>query len=524
MVIGAAVAIAVAIGAVNWITSMQSAAAARCENPAEVSVAADNTIAAALEQAAAKIPADTCVSFKVAVQTQPEIAAKVTAGKDAPDIWVADSAVRVQRVAATTAPEIAVPSVASTPGVLVGLKGKVPAFATWLSALQSAGVRFSDPLAAGSGEVALLGALSEVEEGRADSKALQATIAQLAQSESQRSGEKLTDAKQLEAVAAGGGLAIVTEQAWLSFAKAPAAATLSASLPFTGSISLNYPVAVTAPAGPRADVIAKAAKALADALATADGRKALAGQGLRTPDGSSIADQPGVGSVATIKLASAEGVEKTLRGWALQAVPFRSLVVMDVSGSMNFKAGGQTRMQLTQQAAIAGSKLFPDTAELGLWAFSIGLGGGTQDYVELDPIRKMDAVVGGVTQRERLVADLTGLDQRTGGATGLYDSTLAAYRTVQASYDSRAVNSVIVFTDGANEDPESLNLEQLLETLQRERDPAKPVIIVTIGITADADAGTLKKISAATGGTSYVARDPKDIPSVFVDALLARGQ
>ncbi|WP_461165298.1 hypothetical protein [Arthrobacter sp. R4-81] len=75
------------------------------------------------------------------------------------------------------------------------------------------------------------------------------------------------------------------------------------------------------------------------------------------------------------------------------------------------------------------------------------------------------------------------------------------------------MNGVILFTDGANDDAESLELDQLLETLQRERDPAKPVVIVTIGITEDADAKRLQKISAATGGTSYLARAPQDIPS-----------
>ena len=208
-------------------------------------------------------------------------------------------------------------------------------------------------------------------------------------------------------------------------------------------------------------------------MATEDGKKALADSGLRPADGSRTPDQKGVGSVAALKPASAETVQRTLKGWSLQAIPFRSLVVMDVSGSMNFQAGGQTRMQLTQQAAIAGSKLFPNTAALGMWAFSIGLGGGSQDYVELDPIRKMDQVVGGVTQRDRLVADISGLDKRTGGATGLYDSTLAAYRTVKANYDARAVNSVILFTDGANEDPDSLSLEELLEALRARTGPGK---------------------------------------------------
>jgi hypothetical protein len=60
--------------------------------------------------------------------------------------------------------------------------------------------------------------------------------------------------------------------------------------------------------------------------------------------------------------------------------------------------------------------------------------------------------------------------------------------------------------------------------IERERDPAKPVVIVTIGISEDSDAETLKRIYAATGGTSYVARAPQDIPGVFADALLARGR
>ncbi|MDQ0076589.1 substrate-binding domain-containing protein [Arthrobacter oryzae] len=525
MVVGLMVAIAVAAAAVIWITGSRSPlAAARCDVPAAVRVGADASIAPALQSAAAKVPTGACVKYTIETRTQPELAGSVTAGKDAPDLWVADSAVRVQRVVTAAAPEITVPSLASTPGVIVGRQGEVPGFAAWLSALQAPGVRFSDPLVTGSGEMALLGALSEVEAGRADDKTFQAATAQLAQSESQRTGEKLTDAKQLEAVVSGGGFAIVTEQAWLAFAQTAPGAGLSASVPHTGSVSLDYPVALTAAGRARGGAAADAAQALASAMATEDGKQALADSGLRPVGGSRTPDRKGVGSVAALKPASTETVQRTLKGWSLQAIPFRSLVVMDVSGSMNFQAGTQTRMQLTQQAAIAGSKLFPNTAALGMWAFSIGLGGGSQDYVELDPIRKMGEVVGGVTQRDRLVADISGLDKRTGGATGLYDSTLAAYRTVKANYDARAVNSVILFTDGANEDPDSLSLEELLEALRREQDPAKPVVIVSIGITEDADAETLRKISEATGGTSYVARNPQDIPGVFVDALQARAQ
>jgi hypothetical protein len=524
-VAGTIVAVAVAAGAVVWTMGMRTPAeASACQNPAEVSVGADAAIAPVLEQAASRIPPEACVNFTFQVLTQQELAAKVSADKDAPDVWVADSAVRVQRVVTATPPEVVVPSLASTPGVIVGRTGEVPVFATWLSVLAAPAVQFSDPLATGSGEVALLGAVSEVQAGLTDAKALQAATAQLAQREGQRSGGKLSDAQQLESVAASGGFAIVTEEAWLTFSKTTSGARLSASVPKSGAVSLNYPMAVTAGNGSRAKTVAEAARVLAGQVATEDGKANLAGQGLRPADSSNLPDQKGIGPVVALAPASAQAVAQALSAWAVQAIPFRSLVVMDVSGSMEFPAGDKTRMELTQQAATTGSKLFPNNAALGLWAFSIGLGGGSQDYLELEPIRKMDQIVDGVTQRERLVAGIAGLSKRTGGATGLYDSTLAAYRTVKASYDSRAINSVILFTDGANEDPESLDLEQLLETLQRERDPAKPVVIVTIGITEDADAETLKKISAATGGTSYIARAPEDIPSVFADALLARSR
>lgn len=525
MVAGTFVAVVMAAGAVVWFLGMRTPAeASACQNPDEVSVGADAAIAPVLEQAASRIPPEACVNFTFQVLSQQELAAKVSADKDTPDVWVADSAVRVQRVVTATPPEVIVPSLASTPGVIVGRTGEVPVFATWLSVLAAPAVQFSDPLASGSGEVALLGAVSEVQAGLTDAKALQAATAQLAQKEGQRSGGKLSDAQQLESVAASGGFAIVTEEAWLTFSKTTSGARLSPSVPKSGAVSLNYPMAVTAGNGSRAKTVAEAARVLAGQVATEDGKANLAGQGLRPADSSNLPDQKGIGPVVALAPASAQAVAQALSAWAVQAIPFRSLVVMDVSGSMEFPAGDKTRMELTQQAATTGSKLFPNTAALGLWAFSIGLGGGSQDYLELEPIRKMDQVVGGVTQRERLVAGIAGLSQRTGGATGLYDSTLAAYRTVKASYDSRAINSVILFTDGANEDPESLDLEQLLETLQRERDPAKPVVIVTIGITEDADAETLKKISAATGGTSYVARAPEDIPSVFADALLARSR
>lgn len=130
--------------------------------------------------------------------------------------------------------------------------------------------------------------------------------------------------------------------------------------------------------------------------------------------------------------------------------------------------------------------------------------------------------VDGKTHRERILDAIRGLPQLVGGGTGLYDTTLAAFRRVKNGYDPNFVNSVILLTDGANEDEGSIELDELLATLRREQDPVRPVVIITVGITEDSDPAALQQISAVTGGTSHVAVDPRDIPQVFVEALNSR--
>lgn len=77
-------------------------------------------------------------------------------------------------------------------------------------------------------------------------------------------------------------------------------------------------------------------------------------------------------------------------------------------------------------------------------------------------------------------------------------------------------------TDGKNEDPNSISLDTLLSELKQLEDPARPVLVLTIGISDDADTDSLKQIADATGGTSYVAKTSDDIRTVFVDAIAAR--
>jgi hypothetical protein len=177
---------------------------------------------------------------------------------------------------------------------------------------------------------------------------------------------------------------------------------------------------------------------------------------------------------------------------------------------------GKTRLELMEEAAALGLGFFPDDAEVGLWGFSLELAGG-RDYRELVPIGPLGPRADGVTGRARLVDAMTSLRPHTG--TGLYDTTLAAVRAARAGWDPARSNVVVLLTDGRNEDSRGITLRELATTLQRENTHGRPVPVIAIAYGPDSDVSALRTISTATGGRLYVASDPRQIRSVFLDAV-----
>ncbi len=102
------------------------------------------------------------------------------------------------------------------------------------------------------------------------------------------------------------------------------------------------------------------------------------------------------------------------------------------------------------------------------------------------------------------------------------DTVIAAYRTALRNYRPHYSNSVVLMTDGQNEDPGSISLEQLLLRLQELKDPDKPVRVVGIAISGDADLGALRQMARVTGGDAYLAAQPEDVLGVFAQAVLSR--
>ncbi len=467
----------------------------------ELVVAAVPSVADVLTPAVEQLACDT-----VTIQSRPtdEVSRAVRAGTDVPDAWIPDSRLALAPLQAATArtPDILLDSLARTPVVLASAgEGKDP---DWQALLDPSRALVGDPTKDSATTAALLAAMADL----AEQQVVQSVVP-LAQAASDQPAPEGLD-ERLDRVLAedDGRVTPVTEQAALA-----AGSRAGLSVPGGRTALLDHPVLLTSGEPP-----AEAFTALLELLGTDEVADGLADAGFRTDE----APHPegGVGEVTALDTGP-QPVDRLHSLWTTLSVPTRALAVVDVSGSMNFTAGSSTRVDLTVAAARSGLELFPDSAAIGLWAFSHRLE-GNRDHRTLVPVRPLAATAGGAEQRELLDRALADLPDLVDGGTGLHDTVLAAYRSATRDHDPDAANTVLVFTDGTNEDPGSISERELLRRLRQLHDPERPVRVIAIGISADADARVLQRIASATGGAAYVARRPQDMAEVFRTALAAR--
>lgn len=517
LLLGVGAVAVVGVGGYAVVSAMSEDDVTGCQGSVTVRIAAAPEIAPAVTDAVTALEADgaevdgSCLEYDVSATAPAQVAEVLSAeSENSPHLWVPDFSVWVARAQATgAAVEVLDASLARTPVVVVGRDVEPPG--SWRE-VGSTTVAFLDPLTSAPSTAALLSAFGEMQVTGASQTEMGAMMVPLAQ----RYGGQADKPRTIDDVAraaAGGTLGVMTEQQLVALQDEGAAEGLSAAVPRSGTMVLEYPlVSLSSDAG-----VEHAGRLVLDALSPED----LAEHGFRDAEGGPLGPDRGLGEARFNVLATPEGdaVLDALRQWAVLTVPSRSLAVVDVSGSMDYTDDeGRSRISLAVTAAESALDLFPDSAQIGLWAFSVELGAGGRDYQSLAPVRRL----GAATHRKDLARALRELPEMTGEGTGLHDTTLAAVRTLQEGYDARAVNTVILLTDGENDDPGSLSLQELIRTLEREHDPARPVAVIAIGMGPEADAQALRRIAAATGGRSYVAREPADIGEVFVDAMLSR--
>ncbi|WP_248965712.1 substrate-binding and VWA domain-containing protein [Sphaerisporangium perillae] len=288
--------------------------------------------------------------------------------------------------------------------------------------------------------------------------------------------------------------------------------------PEEGTLALDYPyVPVTRDAAKR-----KAAEEFRRLILSGTGRPLLQAAGFRDAAGNAgteMDDRHGVRAAPPQEIPAPDPMT-TLRGllsMRLLLADTRNLLLLDVSGSMGEKVPGlgATRMQAMVGVAEAGIRALPQGSDVGLWIFSTGLD-GDKDYKEVVP-------VGPLRQRApEVIRELHKLPGHTRGDTGLYDSLLAAFRSASTQQVRNMLSSVIVFTDGNDDDRHGISLTELLAALQKEFDPGRPVTITLIGFGEDIDAGKLEQIARVTNGVAMVAKTFDQAQQIFLQVIANR--
>ncbi|TCW23744.1 extracellular solute-binding protein [Dietzia cinnamea] len=470
--------------------------------------------------------ADGCHAFDVEPVSSADMATRTVSREALPDIWVPDSAVRLAQMSQDVQIpfETVLNSLASTPVVIASRDAPID-MSTWTSALATPGLMMGDPVRSGVADAPILAATSEVEMLRSTPEALGAAMAMLAQGQMSRMEVPPTSREMLDRVIAGGGAAIVTERDAVLAQRAAPDSGLELHAPATGAVFLTYPVAVTTQDPTRRAEVSGAAEALRDATAAPAVIDGLSRDGFRTAFRAPLAESAGVGGAEALVVRDANRVHSALRHWRLLAMPGRSLVLVDTSGSMGFGVPGtdRTRIQALVETAGAGLGQFPDDAELGLWAFGGAAGSDGLPYAEVAALQRLDAAAPGGTHRAALGGALASLPGMVGGGTDLYRSVLDAYAMVRSGYDPNMVNSIIVISDGADDATSDIGADEFFARLDEMVDPSRPVIVVTVSLLDESSSGTLAQIAEATGGSSHVARTPEEIVRVFAEAVGRRG-
>ncbi|MEU4419841.1 substrate-binding and VWA domain-containing protein [Actinoplanes sp. NPDC024001] len=277
----------------------------------------------------------------------------------------------------------------------------------------------------------------------------------------------------------------------------------------------DYPYAVLTSTGTgRDDATAFLHSMLAD-----DGAAVFTTHGLRTPAGKGAKEVPPATKVRAADYPPAElpdqaAAEDLLNSWGGVHISARMLAVFDISGSMGSAVPGsnETRLSATIKAAQDGSNLLLGTTELGVWEFSTDLDGG-RDYREVIP-------VGPIGPRRQQMLDRVGrIEVEPDGRTGLYNTTLAAYRDGTRNWQPGKINMVLILTDGRDDNAGGISRARLLRELKGLVDKKRPLPILFIGVGPDIDKDELNQIATVTGGQVALTEKPSGIRDIFYSSL-----
>ncbi|MCM2415344.1 substrate-binding domain-containing protein [Streptomyces sp. RKAG290] len=497
-----------------------------------------------------------CVDVEVVARDSYKVADALAGGTRKPDyqMWLPDSDLWLSRAKGTgdAVPITPGDSVASSPVALA----MVPAAAkslgwpqkqySWAqvtaAAMDADKVRLgaADPARSATGLLALTSiATSSGKQGGDSDTRVAATAKLLAQRMSDGDTQVLGTLAQDGSGAEAGNpsrnqAVLLSEQAAFAHnAESTEDGRLDLFYPKDGTPLLNYPFTLVNEEQQSLDE-SRAALRFMTLLSEDSAQHTLAEHGFRTTDGTAgeslvasaggKSPQPYATSPATAP--SDEALQEALGMWTITVQSARLTTVVDASGSMATVVPGrnQSRMDVTKASLIQALDQFTPNDEIGLWEFATTLD-GDKDYRRLVATSRLgDAAKGGGTHREKLAAAFAALKPVPDGATGLYDTTLAAYKEAQRTYVKGKFNAVVILTDGSNQDDLSISRSALIAELKRIADPERPVPLLAIAVGPDADRDEVNEIAKVTGGGGYQVNDPAEIQAVILQAVMTAGQ
>ena len=528
---GAGTAVLVGGGYLGYRALHGDSPSGGCDNPQVVQVVAPDAIANDVQQAASAVEAkgEACVRYVVtAANPGDTYQAIVASPSSAPHVWITDSPVWADVInsklgdgwitagdtIATSPVVIAIPQ-SIEQKIRTQIGNDTP---SWLSSMNNTlPLSFIDPNA---WTPTLLQVVAATQQASSTSQRSELMRSILRLSRGQATTSTMF-AKALEGEASA-QLFPASEQQIIQFNSEHPQQPMTFIVPKGGVTKLQYqlltPVRGTQP--PQAAI-----NALRDELLTQQAITNRGVHGFRDPVGTPLTAGRGVpASAPQLPEPKKDVAVSAHNAWTNLAKDARMLVLFDVSGSMRERyANGQSKIDLVYQMCLGAIDALPRTTRLGAWGFSSNLQPGGIDYqpiVEGEPVLTSDKTRADLKKRAGVLYDLVARN----GDTGLYDTIDAAFTRINSTYEDTYVNSVVVMTDGANDDPNGgLSLDQLLARLKKEYNPQRPVKIVTIAIGSKADPEALRKIAKATDGLSYTTASPDQIVQVFVDAFLHRG-
>lgn len=288
----------------------------------------------------------------------------------------------------------------------------------------------------------------------------------------------------------------VTEQQ-LSTAVAGGAA-LREVVPTGATPVADHPAAVLATSWTD-ETLRRAAAEFGDYLRAPDQADTFVAAGFRvgdrTPAGSPAVAYPPIPTplapaVPAVTTALVDTVARPAR-------PNVTTVLLDISGSTGAAEGARSRLANIAAALTAAVDDARDGANAGLWVYSQGLD-GSRPYRTLVPTGPLTDTVGAGTRRQAVERELKALSPAS--ATSTYPSIQAAYAAAVRGFVADRPNTVLLITDGPNDDT-SVSARQLLRTIGDTSRSDRPVRIDVVTIGENSDADTLRALADLTGGT-----------------------